>query len=543
MISPILFLVASAILSWALIYLLRFLHREFTYPLAAVAGPKNRSFIFGNIQQTENDPDQTKKWQEQFGPIYRFRGLFGMRHLYVADVKGLSHIVANDSQYERPPAVVGFRKRLMGHGILSVEGADHQRQRRILLQAFGAPQIRLVTQIFVDKAVQLRDIWAVELGKETGVLAGRVDVFDGLRRMTLDVIGQAGFNYDFNALDPPAGSPDSDLNEAFGRVFHSPDARSTILFTMIEGLIPALKLVPFWPGRKAVVNAHDAMIDISSQIVSESTSEILADGEKSLGSKKDLISVLLQANMSTSLPERQRLSNAEVIAQIPAFLLAGHETTSGSTAWALHALSLKPAIQTKLREELFTLSSENPTMEELNSLPYLEKVVREVLRVHGPVAYIERIATKDDVLPLSRPYVDETGKSHETLLIPKGQIIYMPILAFNKDPLVWGPDAEEFKPERWEHVPSGAGAIPAVPHPNLFSFFAGQTSCIGYKFSLVEMKALLFFLVRAFEFKPAVPDGGIGRTSGLVHRPLDLAEPNKGSTLPLILKPFITPDE
>ncbi|KAF7366287.1 hypothetical protein MSAN_00884900 [Mycena sanguinolenta] len=280
------------------------------------------------------------------------------------------------------------------------------------------------------------------------------------------------------------------------------------------------------------------MLSIASQIVSDSKRDIFPQAEKSFdSSKRDLLSVLLKANMSTSVPAHQRMSDAELIAQIPTFVLAGHETTSNSTSWALHSLSLHPATQRKLRAELFTLSSENPTMEELNSLPYLECVVRETLRVHGPVAFMDRIATQDDVLPLSRPYIDKAGKSHDTFPIRKGQIIHMSILAFNRDTEIWGPDAGEFRPERWENVPSAAGAIPGMPHPNLFSFFAGQTNCIGYRFSLVEMKALLFTLIRAFEFEPAVPKSSIGHGAGFIHSPIYLDEPERGSTLPMILKP------
>ncbi|KAJ6449800.1 cytochrome P450 [Mycena sanguinolenta] len=527
-------MVAAVILCYGLIHILQFLYYEWTYPL--VAGPRNPSWIFGNFKEIGAGTDVTKRWQKEFGPIYLFRGLFSSRRLYAADAKALSYVVANDSRYVRLPSTVSFRMRLLGKGVLTVVGDDHKRQRRILNQAFGAPQIRFLTEIFVEKAVQLRDVWAAELAKGNSVAPGhRVDVTDGLRRMTLDVIGQAGFNYEFHAL-ADTGRP-GEMTEALTNLFHSPNTRRNLMFVELQSLIPAFKFLPL-PGQKTLANAHAAMLSIASQIVSDSKRDILGQAEKSFdSSKRDLLSVLLKANMSTSVPAHQRMSDAELIAQIPTFVLAGHETTSNSTSWALHSLSLHPATQNKLREELFTLSSENPTMEELNSLPYLECVVRETLRVHGPVAFMDRIATQDDVLPLSRPYIDRAGKSHDTFPIRKGQIVHMSILAFNHDPEIWGPDAGEFRPERWGNVPSGAGAIPGMPHPNLFSFFAGQTNCIGYRFSLVEMKALLFTLIRAFEFEPAVPKTSIGHGAGFIHSPIYLDEPERGSTLPMILKP------
>jgi cytochrome P450 len=73
------------------------------------------------------------------------------------------------------------------------------------------------------------------------------------------------------------------------------------------------------------------------------------------------------------------------------------------------------AAQSKLREELLTFSTDNPTLDELNSLPYLEYVVREVMRVHAPVLFTQRMAMEDDVLPLSKPYIDQRGRSHDSL--------------------------------------------------------------------------------------------------------------------------------
>ena len=97
------------------------------------------------------------------------------------------------------------------------------------------------------------------------------------------------------------------------------------------------------------------------------------------------------------------------------FKLRFAQTTSLATSWALHALSKNPAAQSKLREELLTIPTDNPTMDELNSLPYLEAVVREMMRVHAPVVNTQRMAMQDDILPLAKPYIDPQGNSHDSL--------------------------------------------------------------------------------------------------------------------------------
>ena len=103
------------------------------------------------------------------------------------------------------------------------------------------------------------------------------------------------------------------------------------------------------------------------------------------------------------------------IAEVPTFLVAGHETTSTETMWALFALAQKPETQQKLRDELLAVPTETPDMDDLNALPYLDAVVREALRIHAAVTAISRSANKDDVIPLNVPFVDKKGVEHKEI--------------------------------------------------------------------------------------------------------------------------------
>jgi len=89
---------------------------------------------------------------------------------------------------------------------------------------------------------------------------------------------------------------------------------------------------------------------------------------------------------------------------------------STGTAWALFALAQAPEIQSKLRSELLEVSGDEITMDTLNSLPYLDAVVRETMRLHAPVPNSTRIVLKDDFIPLSAPIVGKDGKKSDSLL-------------------------------------------------------------------------------------------------------------------------------
>ncbi|KAJ6496408.1 cytochrome P450 [Mycena sanguinolenta] len=529
MILQILLPVAATLLCYFIFHASQILYRNLTSPLRFVGGPKSPSFLLGNFKELADDSYLTGKWRDQFGGTFLFHGLFSTSELHTTDIKAINHVVSKPDIYQKAPSMLSSSEILIGRGILAVENENHRRHN----PAFGLPQVRLLTEIFVEKAAQLRDIWAAQAANENG--AARIEVTSWLRRMTLDVIGQAGFNYQFGALE--LDDKPNELNDAFTELMHSPHASRYAGFRAAQGIAPILKLFP-GPGHSLMSAARTNMLRIGKQIVNRSKAEIKATkAEKDLGKQRDLLSTLLKANLSTTIPDSQRLDDAEVVGQIPAFFFAGHETTSLATSWALHALSTNPAAQCKLREELLTIPTDNPTMDELNSLPYLEAVVREMMRVHAPVVNTQRMAMEDDIMPLAKPYIDPQGNSHDSLPIPKGQRIHVPILAINTDKEIWGEDAAEFRPERWEEVPESVSAIPSV-WANLLTFFAGPHNCIGFRFSLVEIKALLFTLVRAFEFEEATAKGAIGRvTVGFLQRPAVLAE-GTGSGLPLIVRPY-----
>ncbi|TFY76056.1 hypothetical protein EWM64_g7955 [Hericium alpestre] len=186
------------------------------------------------------------------------------------------------------------------------------------------------------------------------------------------------------------------------------------------------------------------------------------------------------------LAESTRMDDRDVLSQVPTFLIAGHETTSTGTSWALFALATHPAVQTKLRAELLGHSTENPTMDDLNALPYLDAVVRESLRRYPPVQSTGRIAAEDTVIPLDKAVVGKDGIRRHEIRVSKGDWIGIPIHKLNTSKELWGEDGAEFKPERWlAELPEAVHSIPSI-YSNLFSFISGAHACIGYRFAVTE---------------------------------------------------------
>ncbi|KAF9453706.1 cytochrome P450 [Macrolepiota fuliginosa MF-IS2] len=507
-------------------------------PLKNFPGPPSPSWIYGNMRQIWDAENSVmhEQWIAEYGSTIKYKVFLGMTRLFTTDLKAINHVLMNSQVYQKPEQSRFFLSRILGDGVLVVEGEKHREQRRVMNPGFGASQIRELTEIFVEKALELRDVWAAEVQKQAQgeEQTARINVLSGLSKMTLDVIGLAGFDYKFNALQ----GEKSELNEAFNTLFSTRPAMSMIL--ILRGLMGRFSFLVPVEGDKAGRQAKATMDRIGNQLLNESKAalEKASEGKDERFKKRDLLSLLLKANMSTDVPQNQRMSDQDVLAQVPTFLVAGHETTSNGTTWALYALSLRPDIQSKLREELYTISTDNPNMDELNALPYLDAIVRETLRIHSPVPSTMRAAIKDDVIPVGTPFVDETGRVRDSIPVQKGQTLLIPILAINRSTEIWGPDAREFKPERWESVPEGAGAVPGV-WGNILTFLGGPRACIGYRFSLVEMKALLFTLIRAFEFKLAVSPEEIGKKTGIVQRPVLINDLKAGNQMPLLVTPYV----
>ncbi|KAF7298636.1 hypothetical protein MIND_00810700 [Mycena indigotica] len=524
MITQILLPVTATLVAYLLYHALQILYNNLTSPLRNIlSGPPNPNLLIGNFKEMAEDARLSSRWREEYGKNFIFHGLFSISELHTSDLKALNHIMSHAEIYQRATANRDNSRRLMGE-----VSRKYEPQRRFLW-----------TKQF-SCAISGRPRLRSKMERERG---GVVEVFSGLRKMTLDVIGRAGFGYEFNALEP--GGQYNELNQVFTDLFHSPKSNLYGLIRLAQGHIPILKLLPL-PGIQVTHSARTRMDTIGRQIIKESKARLLTDQQnqedkiKALGGRRDLLSILLKSNMSPGLPESQRLSEAEIISQIPAFFVAGHETTSAATAWALHVLSMDKPVQDRLRDEVAAVGTDNPTFEEVNGLPFLEKVLRETLRLYAPVMFMQRKAMADDVLPLAKPVVDSNGREHWNLPIRKGQMIHIPMWAVNTATDTWGEDALEFKPDRWDNIPEAASAVPGV-WGNLFTFFAGPHNCIGFRFSIAELKIILFTLIRAFEVSPALPEGGIGPvTAGVMQRPAVLAEQHKGSGLPLVLRPIQT---
>lgn len=466
--------------------------------------------------------------------------------LYVYDPRALHHIFIKDQNvYEETEAFIEANRMLFGPGIFTKLGDDHSKQRKILNPVFSISHIREMVPIFYAVTHKLQNTFSKTV--ENG--PAEIDIIAWTTRLALELIGQSGLGYSFDDLTedskphPYAVAAKQLTSTVTPTAFQNILISFSILFATRLGS-PRFRrfLVDHSPLK--VVTDTKALIDIfhnTSVEIYESKKRALQEGSEELashiGQGKDLISILMRENMKAS--EEEKLSEAEVLGQLNSLTFAATDTTSGALARTLHLLGQHKDVQTKLQHEIrqarIANGGEDIPYDTLVSLPYLDAVCKETLRLHPPASQVMRTVRRDIILPLSSPIKGTNGQELNEIHVPNGTEMVISILSANRNPALWGPDSEEWKPERWLNPlpqPLIDAQIPGV-FSHLMTFIGGGRACIGFKFSQLEMKVVLAVLLEKFEFslsdKPI-----IWRMSSVVNPNID--RESQVPTMPMIVK-------
>ncbi|KAF8173848.1 cytochrome P450 [Mycena galopus ATCC 62051] len=520
------FLILLAI--WLCTKLFSYVWRPARTRTTKLKGPPSPSRILGFMRYLLQTPDSSieyEQWAALYGGAFEIPLAFGSKQILLSDPKALTHCYNTErAVYVRIESERQFIGSIFGRGVLWAEGDMHKRQRKALTPAFSNAAIRKLTSVFFDSAYKLKSAWDETIEPATD--GAIIEVQEWMNRVALDSIGIAGFSHDFQYLD----GKESPVT----RAFHALELNETGIVTkIIFGLAifsPALQSLPterirlLWQLRKSLNLIAEGLLANTRRDKENGVAEEHTD--------KSIIGMLLKAEHTDA---ELYMTQEEVVAQVNVLLLAGYETTSVSLTWALIELSKHLEIQDKLRTELTTkFGGGDPTWDQLSStsdLPYLDAIVLEVLRMHPALARTPRLASQDDVIPLGTPIVTPSGEIISSITVAKGTVIVEPIRAINRSEALWGPDAKEFKPERWfEDIPVGARELQGYRH--LLTFHDGPRTCLGKAFALAEFKAVLSVLIRnyAFEF-PGGPETEIGNHAAIIMRPKVAGE--KGAKVPL----------
>ncbi|EIM80362.1 cytochrome P450 [Stereum hirsutum FP-91666 SS1] len=482
-------------------------------PLHKIPGPPRLSLINGNLKQIF-DINRGMSFHtniiQTYGRIIRIWGLLGDTQLYISDPKALHNILIKDQYvFEETSGFIVSNRIFFGMNLTGTLGEHHRRQRKLLNPVFSAAHMRYMIPVFYKITHQLCDI----IKAKTSDGPRELDIMEWMGRVALELVGQGGLGYSFNALDENVKNAYAEAARGFTPALAKVEFYRPFL-PLVVPIVPAwvrrwlAKNLP-WKDLNNVTEIVDIMNETSIKILEEKK-KALQKGDDAVvhqvAEGRDIMSILLQANISAS--EDMKLPESEILAQMSLLIFAAMDTTSSALTRILHVLSENQDVQDKLREEVLNAykSSESGDLDydTLHELPYLEAVCRETLRLYSPVLIMSRTARKDIMVPLDVPTTIGNSEVSE-MFIPEDTTIYIGIRAINTDPLIWGPDANEWKPERFLNpLPESVtdAKVPGV-YANLLTFLGGGRACIGFKFSQMEMKIVLSLLISTFKFTPS----------------------------------------
>jgi len=362
-----------------------------------------------------------------------------IEQVLVADFKTLPKGLKADPQ--------GVLQVLLGEGLLTADGQEWIRRRRIARPAFARENM-------AGQAVQIAGVmerhFACWRDGETR------DLHRDMTHLAVCVIGDVFLGVDIR----PAFE---EINQAVEVAMKEHSAR-LLRPIWLPGRVPT-------PGK---MRFRKAMHRFERVI-----REIIAERQTREHGGEDLLSVWLWGRPpEAGLPDETRVRD-----EIATLFLAGHDTTALALSWTLHLLSQNPQTERQLIEQLeAVLGGRPPGLGDLSQLPYLESVLQEALRLYPSSWGFSRICHEDY----------EVGGYR----IPAGTSILMSPWVTQRDPRFFE-DPEAFRPERWQD-----GLAARLPRFAYFPFGGGPRGCIGYAFGMMEAALILGFMAQRFRFEP-----------------------------------------
>ncbi|KAJ3680949.1 hypothetical protein LUZ60_015438 [Juncus effusus] len=478
-----------------------------------INGPKP-SFFYGNIPDIKNIQVETEmksnksedqsdfgarfvgdyaekifpyliQWRKTYGPLFIFStGSTQIVHATDPDfIKSVSHCTA--FELGRPDYVRKIRNPLFGEGILMANGELWAHERKIISPEFFMHKIKGMINLINESANPLIEEWEKILEKNGGNKE-EIMVDNYLRNFSGNVISRASFGDSYGKGE-----------EIFSKLRELQKALSkSHLFT----IIPLNRYLPSKTNRE-IKRLDREIRSILNNIVQER--------KKSQSShRKDLLDSIIQG--AGSVPHGAISAEDFIVDNCKNMYFAGFETTSVTATWCLLLLASNKEWQEIVRKEVFeVLNGAALDADNIRHLKMLTMVIQETLRLYPPASLILREALHDINL--------------QKIHIPKGTIIQITVSMLHRDADVWGPDADEFNPNRFEK-----GISTACKYPHMYiPFGLGPRTCAGQNLAMVELKTLLANLLGKFSFEIS---------ENYVHSPAYrlTIEPEHG--LPLVVK-------
>jgi cytochrome P450 len=377
-----------------------------------------------------------ERCRRQFGKRFTIRQVGQPPFVIISDPAEIKQAFTAPPEILHPGEGAQILAPIVGdNSILLLDEGEHLRQRRLVLPAFGGDRIERLRELVEE--VTAREIASWPLGHS---IASQ----EPMQRLTMEVILRAVFG-----LEP---------GERLDRLRASLTGMTKFGLSPISLLPPAQRSIAGrgpWARFKAY---RDEVDEITYELIAERRADADLDAA-------DILSAFAHATHEDGSP----MTDGEIRDQLMTLMIAGHETTATSLAWAMERLSRSPQALAELTAEV--RAGDDDT--------YLTATVREVMRVRP-------------VLPVAQPRMTKAPIEVGGWEYPVGVCLMAGAWLVHHDAEIY-PDPYAFKPERF--LDTEPGTYTWIP------FGGGRRRCAGANLAILEMKAVLRELLRVADIK------------------------------------------
>jgi cytochrome P450 len=402
-------------------------------------------WFFGHLRDMKRDLlGFFSHCERNFGPVVPLK-LYWVPFYLVNDPAVIQRVLfAEQSKFVKPTAFQAV-KPMFGDGLLTSEGKFWQGQRALIQPLFHKQSIDRYAGVVVNSTASMMEAWDRD---------GSRDAYEDLSELALDIVLRSLFS-------------GADIADGRSAVLGAARGVQDFFISWRKHYLPVAPWLPL-PAQNKLRRA----VEDVDRVIYKLIDARLASGERG----QDMMSLLLDAGGNADAKMSRRAVRDELVTMF----LAGHETSAVAMSWGLYELARDPRVTAKLRLELEgALGDRSPTLEDLPRLPYLDQVVKEVMRLYPSAYNIGRVAT-------------ENVKVGDYTVRP-GENVIMCQWAVHRSHRHYD-NPEAFWPERWET--ERARKMPKFAY---FPFSGGPRNCIGAQFALLEAKLILSTLVQRYD--------------------------------------------
>jgi cytochrome P450 len=409
-------------------------------------------WLLGHLKARRKDPLKLFNTSQQLlGDVVRYR----MGYIYVEQFSHPDHVrhVLVDAKDSYVKGTIWDKVRpLVGNGLVTADGQDWKRQRRLAQPVFQHGRLEPICMIMTEAIADVLESW-----NSPGQRSRTIALFSEMRKLTLTAVIRALFGTELAQQLPAVARSFVAALEVINRRIISPTPYLPWLYR-----VPTRDNLAF---RRAVSYLNTVVEEIirRRQIAGEPASN-------------DLLALIMAAQLS----EESQISPGLLRDEIMTLLLAGFETSATTMTWAICLLERHPEAWSRLVTEVdLALGGRTPQFDDLAALPYTRAVIEETLRLRPAKWAIPRMTTR----------TDEVGGFR----VPRGDIIVLVPYVTHRHPDFWV-DPGHFEPARF--LPANRRNIDRWAY---FPFGGGQRKCLGMDFALMETELALGMIAQRYQ--------------------------------------------